>query len=132
MISVQGASLSRGSLSRGGSLSRVEVLCQGGSLSRGSLCPRESLSRGSLSGRPPLYGKEEAVRILLGCILVLIFFCDAMLSKLCRYISLGLKCYVHIFTTLDLKIKGYKLGLRVWSCHRKKFRIWSQYFTLLN
>ena len=56
-------SLSRGSLSgglwSGGSLSRG--VCLGGSLSRGTPTPRE---------RPPAYNKEQAVRILLECILV--------------------------------------------------------------
>ena len=60
-------SLSGGSLS-GGSLSRGSL--SGGSLSR-SLCPGGLIPGGSLSGgqRPP-YGKEQAVRIPLECILV--------------------------------------------------------------
>ena len=48
------------------------------SVHKGGLCPRASLSRGrggslsrgSPSGRLPLYGKEQAVRIILECILV--------------------------------------------------------------
>ena len=69
-VSVQG----RG-LCPGGSLSR-EGLCPGGSLSREGVCPgrvsvREGLRRGGVvcQGDPPC-GKERAVRILLGCILV--------------------------------------------------------------
>ena len=60
----------------------MERLCQGGSLSRGvsvkgvsvqgglcpgDLCPGGSLSTGAVL---PRYGKEQAVRILLECILV--------------------------------------------------------------
>ena len=56
-------SLSRGSLS-GGSLS-------GGFLS-GGLCPEGFCQGRSLSWRPPLYGNERALRILLECILVII------------------------------------------------------------
>ena len=62
-----------GCLSRAVSVHRG--LCPGGFLSRrvsvqGGLSPHGSLSRRvSLSGRPP-YGKEQAVRILLECILV--------------------------------------------------------------
>ena len=45
---------------------------------QGGLCPRGSLSRGSLSGWGggslfPPYGNERAVRILLECILVVMF-----------------------------------------------------------
>ena len=58
MVSVQGWSLSEGFLSRG-SLSRGEGLCPGGSLSIG-VSARET----------PLYGNEQAVHILLECILV--------------------------------------------------------------
>ena len=57
-----GWSLSTGSLP-GGSVQRR--LCLGG-----SLCPVGVSVRGSLLGDPPLYGNEQAVRILLECILV--------------------------------------------------------------
>ena len=83
-----GGSLSRGLGSLSGGLC-LEGFCPGGSLSRGGLCPgglclwdlcpggslsRGSLSRGlclgSLLGRPSPYGNEQAVYILLECILV--------------------------------------------------------------
>ena len=74
-VSVQGGSLSRGSLSKGGLY--PGGLCPRGCLSigvsvQGGLCLIGSLSRGGLlSGRPPpLSGKERAIRILLECILV--------------------------------------------------------------
>ena len=58
----------------GGSMSKEGLGPGEGSLSRGFLS-RGSLSMGvcpagSLSGRPPLYGKELAVRTLLECFLV--------------------------------------------------------------
>ena len=49
---------SRGSLSRGG-------LCLGEVSVQGGLCPGRYLS-----GRPPPYSEERAVRILLECFLV--------------------------------------------------------------
>ena len=52
-----------------GGLSGGGGLCSGGFLSEGDLCP------GGLLGRPPdrdpPYGNEQAVRILLECILVM-------------------------------------------------------------
>ena len=83
-------SLSRGSLSRGsllgvsvyGSLSGgvcLRGLCPGGFLPRGSLsgglclgglCPGGSLCWVCVREPPPPYGNEQAVRILLECILV--------------------------------------------------------------
>ena len=62
----------RGSLSRGG-------LCSGGSLSRGvsvqgGLCLMSLCPWGDPRQRPPLYSNARALRILLECILVLIFF----------------------------------------------------------
>ena len=60
----------------GGSLLRG--VCRGGSVEGVSLCPGgsvRSVHRGvfvwwGLSGRPPMYSKERAVRMLLECILV--------------------------------------------------------------
>ena len=49
-------------------------LCPGGSLSGGALSRGWALSGGSLSWRPPPYGNERAVRILLECILVFLCF----------------------------------------------------------
>ena len=84
-VSVQRVSLSREVCVQGG-------LCPGGSVSRGSVCPGGlylgvsfqkgvsvqrgiSVQRGgSLSGRPPSFHKDRAVRILLECILVLIWY----------------------------------------------------------
>ena len=54
-------------------------LCPGGSLSGGvsvwgGLCPGRVSVWGSMSWRPPPYGNERAVRILLECILVFLCF----------------------------------------------------------
>ena len=79
-VSVQG-SVSGGGLCPGGSLFRGRGLCLGG------LRPRGSLSRGvsvwgslfrgvsvwRVSFREPPYGNKQVVRILLECILVLLF-----------------------------------------------------------
>ena len=100
-VSILGGLCPRGSLSRAASVQEGGLCPGGGSLSRrgvsiwgvsvqegvsvwgvsvheGSLS-RRSLSRGvsvcgSLSWRPPLYGNEQAVRILLECILVVYIF----------------------------------------------------------
>ena len=52
-------------LSTGGSLSRQGLCREGGGSVHGGLCVRETPKQ-----RPPLYGKERMVRILLECILV--------------------------------------------------------------
>ena len=65
-----GGELCPGGLSVWGALSGG--LCPGGSLSRGGLCLEGGLYPGGLCQEDPLppYGKEQAVRILLECILV--------------------------------------------------------------
>ena len=69
-VSIWEGSLSGGSLSRAGSLSRGSL-----SMGGGGLCPGGglSLSGGSLSWRPP-YSNKRTIRILLECILVFFFF----------------------------------------------------------
>ena len=71
-VSVQGSLCPVGGLCPGGLSTGVSV--QGVSLSRGSLFPRGVSVQGwSLSRRPPAespYGKERTVRILMECILV--------------------------------------------------------------
>ena len=66
-VSVQGVFVQGGSLSKGVSVQEVSV--QWGSLSNGGLCPVGGLCQGD-----PPYCKERAVRILLECILVTLFF----------------------------------------------------------
>ena len=84
-------SLSRRSLS-GGSLSRdlcLGGLCLGisvwGSLSRGSLSRGASVQGGSVRDTP-LYGNEQAVRILLECILVFIFRCGVNTASIFKHL----------------------------------------------
>ena len=78
-VSVRGGSV------RGGLCLSTRVFVQGslrGSLSRGSLlnggglCPRGSLSRGVSVRGDPLYSNEQAVCILLECILVVFKFSE--------------------------------------------------------
>ena len=64
-------------------------LCPGGSLCLGVFSVQRSLSgREFLSGRPPPYGEERAVRILLECFLLLSYFSMAAIIPDFRLICL--------------------------------------------
>ena len=68
LVSVQGEQLSKGGLCPRGCLSKIGSLSRGVSV-LGSLCLGVSV-QGGLCHRDPLYSNEQAVHILLECILV--------------------------------------------------------------
>ena len=104
-VSVEGVSLSEWSLSWGvsvwGSLPRGSIYPGGVSLSGGL-----SVWEGSLSGRSPMFGNVQAVRNLLECILVDVWFQGiSILSVLSCVFILVCKKYAMCITLLELNSK---------------------------